>query len=157
MNNSLNSKTFGIFLLSIGVISVLAFIFLIIFFVGYFNDIPSILFFGPLNDIFGSLEAILTAILAVFVLALQGTRWLWLNSVGVVLTWVWAFIVTLDSLMVGGIIPTASATILRIKNGFPPLLATHDLYFGFGLIGIRLECRSACVLSSAPSAGQLPD
>ena len=111
MNNSLNSKTFGIFLLSIGVISVLAFIFLIIFFVGYFNDIPSILFFGPLNDIFGSLEAILTAILAVFVLALQGTRWLWLNSVGVVLTWVWAFIVTLDSLMVGGIIPTASATI----------------------------------------------
>jgi hypothetical protein len=36
----------------------------IIFFVGYFNDIPSIIFFGPLNDIFGSLEAILSAVLA---------------------------------------------------------------------------------------------
>ena len=109
-----------------------------VFFIGYFNDIPSILFFGPLNDIFGSLDAILTAFLAVFVLRLQGKRWLWLNSIGVVLTWIGSFIVTLDSLMAGGLISTASASILRIKYGLPPLLTTHDLHFGFGLIGIWL-------------------
>jgi hypothetical protein len=138
MNNRLNAKPVGQFLISIGMISILGLIFLNIFFVGYFNDIPSILFFGPLNDIFGSLEAILTAILAILVLALQGKRWLWLNSIGVVLTWIGTFIVTLDSLMAGGIVSTASASILRIKYSFPPLLTAHDLHFGFGLIGIWL-------------------
>ena len=138
LNNNLNSKTFGRLLLSNGVISILGFVFLIIFFIGYFNDIPSILFFGPLNDIFGAFEAVLTAILAVFVLALQGKRWLWLNSIGVVLSWIGAFIVALDSFMTGGVIPSTSAATLRIKYGFPPFLTVHDLHFGFGLIGIWL-------------------
>jgi len=138
MNNSLNSKSIGQFLISIGTISILGLIFLIIFFVGYFNDIPSILFFGPLNDIFGALEAILTAILTVFVLAYQGRRWFLLNSIGVVLAWIGAFIVTLDSLMAGGFISVNSAWVLRTKYGFPSLLTTHDLHFGFGFIGIWL-------------------
>ena len=138
MNNSLNSKTVGRFLISIGTISILGLIFLIIFFVGYFNDISAILFFGPLNDIFGALEAILTAILATFVLALQGRQWFWINSMGVFLTWIGAFIVTLDSLMAGGLVSVNSGWVLRTKHGFPPLLTTHDLHFGFGLIGIWL-------------------
>lgn len=138
MNSNLTSNTFGRFLITIGTISILGLVFLIIFFVGYFNDIPSILFFGPLNDIFGALEATLTAVLAVFVLALQGKQWLWLNIFGAVLSWIGAFIVTLDSLMAGGLIPTISASILRIKYGFPSLLTTHDLHFGFGLTGIWL-------------------
>ena len=138
MSNSLTSKIVAQFLVSIAAISILGFVFLIIFYIGYFQDIPSILVFGPLNDIFGSLEAILTAILAIFVLALQGKRWLWLNGIGAVLTWIGTFIVTLDSLMAGGIISTASAVILRSKYGFPPLLTTHDLHFGYGLIGVWL-------------------
>ena len=68
----------------------------------------------------------------------QSKQWIWLNLIGAVLTWVGAFIVTLDSLMAGGIISTASASILRIKYGFPNLLTTHDLHFGFSLIGIWL-------------------
>lgn len=138
MNNSLNSKPFGVFLLSIGIVAVLAFIFLLIFFVGYFNDIPSIIFFGPLNDIFGSLVAVLSAILATIMIFSQSKRWIWFYLIGAILSWVGAFIVTLDSLMAGGIISTAAASILRIKYGFPVLLTIHDLHFGFGLIGVWL-------------------
>jgi len=138
MNISLNTKPFGVLLLSIGIVAVLAFIFLILFFVGYFNDVPSILFFGPLNDIFGALEAILTAILAVFVLAYQGRRWFLLNSIGVVLSWMGASIITFDSLIAGRLISVNSVWALKTKYDFPPLLTTHDLHFGFGLIGIWL-------------------
>jgi len=138
MNNSLKSKTFGVFLLSIGIVAVLGFIFLIIFFIGYFNDIPSILFFGPLNDIFGSLVAALSAILATTMIFSQSKRWIWFYLIGAVLSWIGVFIVTLDSLMAGGIISRASASILRVKYGFPSLLTTHDQDFGFGLISIWL-------------------
>jgi len=138
MKNNLNSKTFGMFLLSIGIVAVLGFIFLIIFFIGYFNDIPSILFFGPLNDIFGSLVAVLSAILATTMIFSQSKRWIWFYLIGAVLSWIGVFIVTLDSLMAGGIISKASASILRIKYGFPSLLTTHEQDFGFGLIGVWL-------------------
>ena len=138
MNSNLNSKQFGIFLLSIGITAVLGFIFLIIFFIGYFNDIPSILFFGPLNDIFGSLVAVLSAVLATFLVISGSKRWVWLHLIGAILSWMGAFIVTLDSLMAGDILPKNTAVILRTQYGFPSLLTTHDLHFGFGLIGIWL-------------------
>jgi hypothetical protein len=138
MNNNLTAKIVGQLFITIGIISVLGIVFLIIFFIGYFQDIPSIIFFGPLNDISGSLEAILTAILASIILVTQGKRWLWLNLIGVVLSWVGAFIVTLDSLMAGDIIPKTTASILRIRYEFPSFLTVHDLHFGFGLIGIWL-------------------
>jgi len=138
MKNNPTTKIVGQLFITIGIISVLGIVFLIIFFIGYFQDIPSIIFFGPLNDICGSLEAILTAILASIILVTQGRRWLWINLLGVGLSWMGAFIVTLDSLMAGDIIPKTTAAILRIKYGFPSLLTVHDLHFGFGLIGIWL-------------------
>ncbi len=138
LNNNLNSKIIGQFLYTIGIISVLAFIFLIIFFIGYFQDIPSIIFFGPLNDIFGSLEAILSAVLATVLFFSNSKRWIWLNLIGVALSWTGAFIVTLDSLMAGGIIPNNTGAILSIKYAFPLLLTTHDIHFGFGFIGVWL-------------------
>jgi len=138
MNSNLYSKPFGLFLLSIGMVAVLGFIFLIIFFIGYFNDIPSILFFGPLNDIFGSLVAILSAVLATVFIFSQSKRWSWPYLIGAILSWIGAFIVTLDSLIAGGIISGSSASILRIKYGFPSLLTTHNQDYGFGLIGIWL-------------------
>jgi hypothetical protein len=128
----------GGFLLSIGIVAVLAFIFLIIFFVGYFNDIPSIIFFGPLNDIFGSLEAILSAVLATILIFSQSKRWIGLNLIGAIISWIGSFIVTLESLMAGNIIPKNTATILRIEHSFPPLLTTHNQDFGFSLIGVWL-------------------
>jgi hypothetical protein len=112
---------------------------LIIFFAGYFNNIPSLYIFGSINDILGSLEAILSAVLATILFFSHSKRWIWLNCVGAILSWTGAFIVTLDSLMAGRIISTTSASILRIKYGFPSLLTTHDLHFGFGLIGIWLS------------------
>jgi len=124
--------------LSIGTVAVLGFIFLIIFFIGYFNDIPSILFFGPLNDIFGSLVAVLSALLATVFIFSQSKQWSWLYLIGAILSWIGVFIVTLDSLMAGGIISKASASILRVKYGFPSLLTTHSQDFGFGLIGVWL-------------------
>lgn len=138
MSNNLNSKLVGLFLLSIGIVSVLAFIFLIIFFVGYSNDISSFYIFGSLNDILGSLEAILSAVLATIFLFSQPKRWLWLSLIGAILSWMGAFIVTLDSLMAGGILPKNTAVILRTQYGFPSLLTTNDIHFGFGLIGIWL-------------------
>jgi len=138
MSSNLNSKQFGIILLSIGTVAVLAFIFLIIFFIGYFNDIPSIMFFGPLNDIFGSLVAVLSAVLATVFIFSQSKRWGWLYLIGAILTWIGAFIVTINSLMAGGFISKASASILRIKYGFPSLLTLRDQDYGFGLIGVWL-------------------
>lgn len=138
MSDSLRSTSIGYFLIAIGVVTILGAISLIIFFVGYFQSIPSITFFGPVNDILTSLEAILSAVLATIILVMQGKRWFWLNSIGTVLTWIGAFIVTLDSLMAGRIIPRNAAIMLRIEYGFPPILTTNDLHFGFGLIGIWL-------------------
>lgn len=138
MNSNLNSKPFGVFLLCIGIVAVLAFIFLLIFFVGYFNDIPSLYIFGSINDVLGSLEAVLSAILATILIFSQSKRWIWLNLIGAILSWIGVFIVMLDSLMAGGIISKASASILRIKYGFPALLTTHNQDFGFGLIGVWL-------------------
>lgn len=138
MNNSLNSKTFGNYLLSIGIVAVLAFIFLLIFFWGYSNNMPSLYIFGSINDVLGSLEAILSATLATVLLFSKSKRWIWLYLIGAVLSWIGAFIVTLDSLMAGGMLSRSSASILRIKYGFPSLLTMHDLDFGFGLIGIWL-------------------
>ena len=120
MKNSLSSRSTGQFLLTIGIISVLAFIFLLIFFVGYFNDIPSLYIFGSINDFLGSLEAISSAILATTLIFSQLKRWIWLNLIGAILTWIGAFIVTLDSLMAGDIIPKNTAAILRVAHGFPP-------------------------------------
>jgi hypothetical protein len=111
---------------------------LIIFFVGYFNDIPSLYIFGTLNDILGSLEAVLSAVLATILLFSLSKRWIWLNLIGAILSWISAFIVTLDSLMAGDIITRNTAAVLRIAHGCPPLLTKHDLHFGFGLIGVWL-------------------
>lgn len=138
VNSSLNSRSTGQILMAIGGISILAIIFLIIFFIGYLQDIPSILFFGPLNDVFGSLEAIMSAVLATIFIFSQAKRWIWLNLLGAILSWTGAFIVTLDSLMAGGLLPRNAGAILRISYGFPALLTTNDLHFGFGLIGAWL-------------------
>ena len=138
MNNNLNSKFIGQILYTIGIISVLALFSLIIFFIGYFQDIPSIIFFGPLNDIFGSLEAILSAVLATVLFFSNSKRWIWLNLIGAALSWTGAFIVTLDSLMAGGIIPNNTGAILSIQYAFPFWLTTHDIHFGFGFIGVWL-------------------
>jgi len=125
-------------MLSIGIVSILAFVFLLIFFIGYFNDIPSLYIFGSINDVLGSLEADLSAVLATILIFSEPKRWGWLHLIGAILSWIGAFIVTLDSLMAGGIISTASASILRIKYGLPALLTTYNQDFGFGLIGIWL-------------------
>ena len=138
MNNSLNSKPFGTFLLSIGTVAVLAFISLLIFFAGYSNDIAGLYIFGTFNDVLGSVEAILSAVLATFLVISGSKRWVWLHLIGAILSWMGAFIVTLDSLMAGDILPKNTAVILRTQYGFPSLLTTHDLHFGFGLIGIWL-------------------
>jgi len=138
MNNSLNSRSTGQFLITIGTISVLAFLFLLIFAVGWLQNIPSLYIFGTINDILGSLEAILSAVLAMLLIFSRPRQWIWINLIGAILSWIGAFIVTLDSLMAGDVIAKNTATILRVRYGFPSLLTIHDLHFGYGLIGIWL-------------------
>lgn len=138
MNNSLNSKIIGQFLIAIGIVTILGIVFLATFFIGISQDIPSIYFFGPISDICVSLIAFLYALTATIVLVSQGKKWVLLNIIGVVLAWIGTFIVMLDALADGDIISKSTAAILRIKYGFPTLLTTQDAKFGFGLIGVWL-------------------
>jgi len=138
MQNSLNSKLIGQFLIAIGIVTILGIVFLTIFFIGISQDIPSIYFFGPVSDICVSLIALLYALTATIVLVSQGKMWFLLNIIGVILTWIGTFIVMLDALADGDIISKSTAAILRIKYGFPILLTTQEAKFGFGLIGVWL-------------------
>jgi len=75
MNNSLNSKIIGQFLIAIGIVTILGIVFLATFFIGISQDIPSIYFFGPISDICVSLIAFLYALTATIVLVSQGKKW----------------------------------------------------------------------------------
>jgi len=138
MNDSLTSKIIGQFLIMTSVIIILGIVFITTFFIGISQVIPSIYFFGTVSDICVSLIALLTALTATIVLVLQGRKWFLLNIIGIVLAWTGTFIVMLDSLAAGDIIPKSLAAILRIKYGFPTILTTQEAQFGFGLIGVWL-------------------
>lgn len=129
------SQTTGRMMLLIGIVSIIGIILLLIFFVGYFQNIPSLYFFGPLNDISGSLEAILCAVLAVMLLPAYGRSLLWIHIPLAALGWLGAVIVTVDSMVMGGFMSSSMEFQLSYQYGLS-FITEQDLHFGFGLIGI---------------------
>lgn len=62
--NGFTSKTTGGLVLVVGVMGILAVVSLLLFFVGLFQNIPSLSFMGRLNDTINALASILSAVLA---------------------------------------------------------------------------------------------
>lgn len=131
------SRATGFMLLLIGIVSISGTILLVLFFAGYLQNIPSLYIFGPLNDIFGSLDAILCAVLSVMLLPAYGKPLLWIHIPLVILVWLGVVIVTIDSLVMGGFMPSLMEFQLRYNYGLS-FITDHDLHFGYGLIGIWL-------------------
>jgi hypothetical protein len=52
--------------------------------------------------------------------------------------------------MAGNIIPNNSGAILSIKYGFPTFLTTHDVRFGFSLIGVWLVILNFQAMQTKP-------
>jgi len=133
------SKSTGRLALVIGGISVLALVSLIIFFIGYFNDLPALGPFGPANDVLGALEAVLSAVLASMLIPPLRKQpfWFVIFLLLVVAAWIGALIVTIDSLEAGGIISGVTRANLRINYGLG-VIARENLHYGFGLISVWL-------------------
>jgi hypothetical protein len=117
---------------------IIGIILLIIFFIGYFSEIPAMYTFGTANDITGSIEAILTAILATILIPPPRKKPIWFGVflLLAVAAWVGAAIISIDSLDAGGIISAATRSRLRIQGGFFSFVAWRTLHYGIGLQGL---------------------
>lgn len=131
------SQATGRMMLLIGFVSIVGTILLIVFFVGYIQNIPSLYFFGSLNDISGSMQAVLCAVLAVMLLPAYERSLLWIQIPLAALAWLGAAIVTVDSMVMGGFLSTSIEFQLNYQYGLS-FITGQDLHFGFGLIGIWL-------------------
>ena len=76
------SKSTGWLFLITGLLAALSIFSLLVFAVGYLGDIPSLLFFGPLNDVFGAVVALFSAILALALFGVQRKQSLPLSIIG---------------------------------------------------------------------------
>lgn len=135
--NQLTSRRTGYMLLLLGIVTALGFIFLLIFYAAYLNTIPSLYFFGPLDDLFTVLQSLLLAVLAVMLLSAYERELLWVHIPLAALTVLGALIVTVDSLVMGGFMSSITEAYLGVNYGLS-FITEHDLQFGFGLIGIWL-------------------
>jgi hypothetical protein len=121
-----NSSVTGRLALLVGLTGILAIISLLLFFVGLFQNIPSLSFMGSLNDTINALASILSAALAS---ALHPTlRRLLAPRLSLVLligTWAGAMAVTFGSWL-----------IVTSRSDFE--LSSYYFFFGNGLIGIWL-------------------
>jgi hypothetical protein len=123
--NGFSAKNTGWFLLMTGAMGILAVVSLLLFFVGLFQDIPSLLFMGTLNDKINALASILAAVLASAIyppLRRQASRLSLLILIG---AWVGAISVTFGSWL-----------IVTGRSGVE--LSSYYFFLGNGLIGIWL-------------------
>jgi hypothetical protein len=123
--NGFTAKSTGRFLLITGSMGVLAVVTLLLFFVGLFQDIPSLLFMGTLNDKINALASILAAVLASAIylpLHRQASRLSLLMLIG---AWVGAISVTFGSWL-----------IVTSRSGVE--LSSYYFFLGNGLIGFWL-------------------
>ena len=137
--DSYTSPVTGRLLITIGVVSIVTFILLLIFFIGYFQGIPALYVFGTTNDVLNSAIAMMSAGLVTY-LALHHPKkslWFWLSLPLLVAAWIGAAIGTIDSLRSGGILSNAQVGLFRIKYN-AAFLAEHNLHFGFGLISFGI-------------------
>jgi len=133
------SKTVGWYILTIGIIFILSAVFLIIFFIGYWLEIPALTPFGPANDVLNAAVSILGGVLAIILLPSPKEKphlfWIALPVVAVV--WIGAAMVTLDSMRMGGMISNSTVAKLRINYGLG-FITNSSIHIGDGLAGIWL-------------------
>ena len=133
------SKKVGRLSLFIVFLSPFGAIFLILFFIGDFNQIEWMLPFGPANDVISLTISVLTCVMAVLLLPSPRKQPV-LFIVFLILTlaaWVGAAIVTVYSLREGVLLPNHIYYTLRLKYGLG-FINDHNGLFGQGLIGLWL-------------------
>jgi hypothetical protein len=133
------SKTLGRLSLAIGILIAVAAVFLFIFFIGYFNDIEWLYIFGPSTDVLNLTTSILTCVMAVILLPSPKKQPLLFVAflILVLVAWVGAAIVTVDSLVWGGMMTNLTVQKMRLLYGLG-FITNHDSHFGSGLIGLWL-------------------
>jgi hypothetical protein len=133
------SKTIGLLSLFIVFLSPFGAIFLILFFIGDFNQIERLIPFGPANDVISLTISVLTCVMAVMLLP-SPKKQPGLFIVFLILiaaAWVGAAIVTVYSLREGVLMPNYLFYTLRLKYGLG-FITDHNGLFGQGLIGLWL-------------------
>ena len=133
------SKAVGRYILTIGVLIAVSAVFLIIFFIGYWLEIPALTPFGPANDVLNATVSILGAVLAIILLPSPREKPLlfWIALPVVAAVWVGAAMVTLDSMRMGGMISNTTVYKLRINYGLG-FITDSNIHIGDGLIGLWL-------------------
>ncbi len=131
------SKTTGRLALTIGILIAVSAVFLIIFFIGYFNGVEQLYIFGTSNDVLNLTVSILTCVMAVMLLPSPRRQPLLfiLFLVLIIAAWIGAAIVTVDSLRAGGLMSNRTFHVLRLKYSLG-FITGHDLHFGDGLVGL---------------------
>lgn len=133
------TKALGRLSLATGVLIAIAAVFLIIFFIGYFNQIEQLYIFGTSNDVLNLTVSILTCVMAVILLPSPKQQPLLFIAFLILIFagWVGAAIVTVDSLQMGGLMSNLTVQKLRLLYGLG-FITNQDLHFGDGLIGLWL-------------------
>jgi hypothetical protein len=137
--NKFTSKIAGRLSTAIGILMAVAVIFLIIFFIGYFNQIEWMYIFGTSNDVLNLTTSILTCVMAVLLLpSPQKNPALFIVFlILIIAAWVGAAIVTIDSLRMGDLMSNLTFHTFRLKYGLG-FITNHDIHFGDGLVGLWL-------------------
>jgi hypothetical protein len=123
--NGFTSKSTGWLVLIIGATGILAVVSLVLFFVGLFQHIPSLLFMGALNDGINSLAGILAAVLASVMYPVLHKQASHLSLMVLIGTWVGAIAVTFGSWLI-------------VTGRSDVELSSYYFFLGNGLIGIWL-------------------
>jgi len=120
-----NAKSTGWFLLLAGAVGILAVVSLLLFFIGQFQDIPSLLFLGTLNDRINALAGILAAVLASVIYPSLRRQTPRLSLLLLIDTWVGAISIIFGSWLI-------------VTGRSDVELSSYYFFLGNGLIGIWL-------------------
>ncbi|MEJ2513358.1 MAG: hypothetical protein P8Y72_17390 [Anaerolineales bacterium] len=137
--HNFTSKALGRLSLSIVILSPFGVVFLILFFIGDFNQIEWLLPFGPANDVISLTISILTCVMAVMLLPSPRKQPVLFIAFLILIAaaWVGAAIVTVYSLREGVLMPDNIYYTLKLKYGLVFITDNNGL-FGQGLIGLWL-------------------
>jgi hypothetical protein len=123
--NGFNAKSTGWVLLLAGAVGILAVVSLLLFFIGQFQDIPSLLFLGTLNDRINALAGILAAVLVSVIYPSLRRQTPRLSLLLLIDTWVGAISIIFGSWLI-------------VTGRSDVELSSYYFFLGNGLIGIWL-------------------
>ena len=137
--HNFTSRALGRLSLSIVIIALFGAVFLILFFIGDFNQIEWLHPFGPANDVISLTISILTCVMAVMLLPSPRKQPVLFIAFLILIAaaWVGAAIVTVFSLREGVLMPDIIYYTLKLKYGLGFITDNNGL-FGQGLIGLWL-------------------